>query len=346
MNAQISDHRHIRDQLAQEIQTLSQQKQQQVATAKNLRSEVEELEHYRGELDQYMTYVEAKKQELETGSNPLQKALKQLQEQVSALQKELQQLETQVTVRRSEKEKLNREIAGLKQQQDQRKRPHEDLQTLEHQVSDRKQEKATLERQIVQLQAQTTALRNQSAPSGATQASLPTLNRPSNSPAKSVSSADKSRAAVSKVPQASTATRSSARPDPGSPNGKSAAAVNQPQQDVANSQPSPVAHTDSSEFSQELSELWTDFMVQLPEYEFQTLKAIAHESNPAQVVSKIAKDSLTTPEELIHSINQRAQETLGERVIKPRSGFSPPAIVREHLRTIKKLIETYEYLTE
>jgi len=33
-------------------------------------------------------------------------------------------------------------------------------------------------------------------------------------------------------------------------------------------------------------------------------------------------------------------------VVNPRSGFAPPAIVREHQKTIKKMIETYEYLTE
>ncbi len=357
LNTQIAEQRQTRDRIAQEIQTLTQQRQNLAASSKTLTAEVEELERCRVEVDQYLSYVETKKQELETGANPLQKALKQLQGQVNALQAELHQLETSVTTQRQEKERLDRELAAttqnkerldreiaaihqskaqlnqeilaLNQEKKNRVTPNqpsqanalqvntlqETLQKLETKISDRRQEKESLERQITQLQAQKTALR--------TQPPEPGRPNPPRHPA------------AATMPAASSNGKEH-RPPPAKPT---------PARQIPDSLWAELAE-EPDQPAQELSDLWTDFMVQLSEYEFQALRAIAHESNPLRLLSKLAEDSFTSTDELVDAINQRAEDIVGETVIKPQSNQSPPAIVRDHQRTIKKLIETYEYLTQ
>jgi 2-succinyl-5-enolpyruvyl-6-hydroxy-3-cyclohexene-1-carboxylate synthase len=70
------------------------------------------------------------------------------------------------------------------------------------------------------------------------------------------------------------------------------------------------------------------------------------QNNPASVIKKIAEDNLTMPEALIDSINELALESVGDIIIEPGSGSGPATIAREHLKTVKKLIKTYEYLVE
>ncbi len=96
--------------------------------------------------------------------------------------------------------------------------------------------------------------------------------------------------------------------------------------------------------STELPNEWTEFMVQSPEYELQVLKVIVEQNNPAAVLKHIAEENLTMPELLIDSINERALETIGDLLIDASAGAGSAAIVRDHLKTVKKLLRTYEYL--
>ena len=323
LNTQTAETRSFRDQLVQEINHLSEQKQTLVSTTKRLQSDVTDLEQCRNELDQYVSYVETKKQELETGANPSQKGLKQLQTQIAALQTELQQLETQVSDRRREKDALDQTIASLKQQNQQAQVARTMLEKVDKQLSDRRKEKEALEKQIAQLQAQKTALRTSSIqPDLATtpEDATPKLNSkklvapPKPRPLENGNGVETSPAsAISSTPKS--------------------VPLEAPVQE-----PEPTADA--------LSDPWTNFMVQLSEYEFQALRAIAQESNPLRTLNVIADESFTSLDELLDSINRQSQDIVCELVINPRSGFAPPAIVREHQKTIKKMIETYEYLTE
>lgn len=384
LNAQISEHRQVRDHLAQEIQRLVQQQQQLTTSTQHLQAELEELERCRVELDQYISYVEAKKQELEAGANPLQQALKQLQDQVTALQAELGQLESQVTTRRTEKEQLDREIASLRKQEQaagkgksdagkalqaelqqltqqikerekekseleqqiaqllQTQQSHllqfeqeigdreqerqslqqqiaqlqtqrNDLQKLEHQIKDRRQEKESLEKQITQLQAQKSSLRHQANPS-------------------EIANGDSKRSHPSAT-QGQEAKVS---------NGKSAPTSTSKAANSGLKQTSEAKDNGDISVAEALPDRWTEFMGQLLDYELQTLKAIALESNPLRILNRLAEENFTTVDELVESINQRSQLTVGDRVIKFKPGFSPPTLLREHQKTIKKLIEASE----
>jgi DNA repair exonuclease SbcCD ATPase subunit len=113
---QIAEHRQTKDSLTQDVTNLKAETLQLEKQAKTLQDEVNDLKHCRTELEQFLAYMDAKRQELELGSNPLQAALKQLQTQVTSLQEELHHLETQIEERRTEKATLEQQCASLREQ--------------------------------------------------------------------------------------------------------------------------------------------------------------------------------------------------------------------------------------
>lgn len=275
---------------------------------------VQQLERQKAQLEHSLATL----QQEQAHAIALQQSLPQLESQKAQLEAELahlsqqqassQQMQLELKQLEAQKAQLERDLSSLKQQQGQLKVAQDTLQKVEKQIRDRRQEKESLEKQITQLQAQKTALRNQP-------------------PAASVLNAQSLEVAEKAANNAH--------------NGQPTSATERP---TTRSQP--VKTSPHLEFSeQELSDVWTNFMVQLPEYELQALSAIARESNPTRILNRIAADNFTTPEELVHSINQLATEMIGDRIIKVR-GQAPPIVMKNYQRTIKKLIETYEYLTE
>ena len=96
--------------------------------------------------------------------------------------------------------------------------------------------------------------------------------------------------------------------------------------------------------SSDLPSEWTELMVQLPEYELQVIKVLVEQNRPAAALKHIAEENLTMPELLIDSINERALDTIGDLLIDAGSGAGSATIVRDHLKTVKRLLKTYEYL--
>jgi chromosome segregation ATPase len=87
---------------------------------------------------------------------------------------------------------------------------------------------------------------------------------------------------------------------------------------------------------------WTKFIKQLPEYEFLVLQALAEPDNPIKAIKRIAEENLTMPELLIDSINNCAMDTIGDRIIEPGSVSTPPVIAEEYLTMVKKVIDFYQ----
>ncbi|HEY9616529.1 MAG TPA: tellurite resistance TerB C-terminal domain-containing protein [Microcoleaceae cyanobacterium] len=311
LNAQIAEQHKTRDRLTQEIASLTQKHQQLILESKILRGEVDDLERCRKELEQYLAYAEAKKRELETGANPLQGALKQLQTQIAALQTELGQLEDQVISHRREKETLEQQIATLQAEQ----------LSIE----------AVLVTQDLDRAIPNRSNHNAIAPETATAQSTSAKKRDGNG--KSDAPANTSGKAVESSRSAQS--------------GGVATAVSQPVTQTA-----PQSHTakqpsqNSETANQTLPEAWTEFLVQLPEYELQMLRALTQSGNSATVIRKIAEDNLTTLEKLVESINDRSHDMLGHAILEVGANSKPPTIARDYVKTVKKLIKTYDYLTE
>ncbi|UBF29146.1 hypothetical protein K9N68_15690 [Kovacikia minuta CCNUW1] len=333
IKTQIAEHRQTRDKLVRELADLKQQKQRLEAESLTVKQDVDELKRCQVELEQFLTYAEGKKRELETGSHPLQTALKELQAQVNALQDELHRLEIQVSDRKIQKNDLDRQIAShplqssLKQLQTQINSLQVEFQGLETQIKERRSQKDHLEQEITALKAQHQTLGDRPI-----QPDRPQVEKNGNN--------GHSTHATNKPIKETNSGKETPLPSP-KPVALSATLPAPTQEVLAKPNP-PKTEKPSGDLPQE----WTEFMVQLPEYELQVLRAIVEQNNPAGIIKKIAEDNLTMPEALIDSINEQALEIVGDIIIEPGTGTGSATVSREHLKTIKKLIKTYEYLVE
>jgi predicted nucleic acid-binding Zn-ribbon protein len=89
-----------------------------------------------------------------------------------------------------------------------------------------------------------------------------------------------------------------------------------------------------------IPEEWHKFFDNLPNYEIQVLKAILEQERPNPTIKKIAEEHITMPNLLIDSINERANDTIGELIVDPSS--DSPTIYQEHVIVLKKLIAKSE----
>ncbi|MBW4593791.1 MAG: hypothetical protein KME46_12980 [Brasilonema angustatum HA4187-MV1] len=91
----------------------------------------------------------------------------------------------------------------------------------------------------------------------------------------------------------------------------------------------------------DVSEEWGEFTKQLQGYEIRVLKAMLEQDNPYPVIKKIAEENITMPNLLIDSINELANDTIGELIID--SSSETPEIYEEYKTNLKKILDMYEY---
>ena len=97
---------------------------------------------------------------------------------------------------------------------------------------------------------------------------------------------------------------------------------------------------DGSKILEGLSSEWTNFLAQISDSEIQALKAIIEDENPHSVIKKIAEANITMPNLLIDSINEKANNTIGELIIDPNATI--PEIYPEYQSDVKRAIATYK----
>jgi chromosome segregation ATPase len=95
-----------------------------------------------------------------------------------------------------------------------------------------------------------------------------------------------------------------------------------------------------SDTSEDLPEEWSHFLQLLPDYEIQVLKAILEQENSHDIIKKIAEANITMPNLIIDSINDKADDTLGELIIDPRA--ENPEIYHEHISNVNKMLAIYQ----
>jgi archaellum component FlaC len=117
LQSQITQQQTKQEELAQTVNHLTQQREKLDSDLNYLQTQVQELEQYRGSLTQFFASAEPKRRQVETGSQALQDAIAQLQNQITSLHSELNQLEGQILDRRTEKEQLDSQLCALKDQQ-------------------------------------------------------------------------------------------------------------------------------------------------------------------------------------------------------------------------------------
>lgn len=285
------------------------------AELSRLQTQVANQRQTKDKLLQEVTDLRQQKQRLETESVTARKDVDNLKR----CQKEIDQYLTEAETKKKDLEKGNHPLqAALKQLQSQISTHQEELRRLEIQVSDRRQQKEQLEQQVALLNSS-----QQTFSDRPVQSPRPPVQKNGSAHPSSASSNGSNKVISTKA--ASSSPEIVSAPVSQSP-AKSSSTTLEP--------PKPEKPADPSDG-------WDELMGQLPEYEFQVLRAIVEQNNPAALVKKIAEENLTMPEMLIDSINERALDTVGDIIIEPGTGAGSATIVREHLRTVKKMLKTY-----
>ena len=88
---------------------------------------------------------------------------------------------------------------------------------------------------------------------------------------------------------------------------------------------------------------WDNFLAHLPGHEIQVLKAILEQDNPKATIKQIAEANITMPNLLIDTINEIANNTIGELIIETNTEI--PKIIEEHLLNVKTMITKYSEIS-
>lgn len=286
-----------------------------------------ELDHTKTQILDLRATKEALTQEIAALTEQKQQLTQettQLQAQTQEMERyrsELNQFLVNAEPRRQQVETSSKTLQGaIEQLQLQISSLHLELGQLENQILERRTQKDKLDQEITNLKGKKTQLQTSSPAPAAPNISEPALPQETVTPVRNGSS-------KKRIQLPGEASRTGFQP--GAPTVPEPTPPSKPQ----------------ANFPPELPADWMEFMVQLPEPEMQALKAIAEQRNPSGVIKKIAESTLTMPELLIDALNERALETIGDIIVDPGSGSTPPTIAAEHREAVRHLIQTYEALT-
>jgi myosin heavy subunit len=314
---QVIERRHQRDVLNRELSSFIVEKKQLEAQINYLQNEINNLESTQAELNKSLSAIQADKRRCELNLNVSKAEINQLQTQISELQQQKQELESNITLLERLKpqleEKLYQMRIDIQQMEAEEKRHHQILstqnlekQTLEANLDELRQQIAQQQLELQQLQEQVSLLQDER---------------------------DNLQSQVWELLQQTQVLDSNN--------------FLQPEQEKdADSFPfselvEPLEDTNSTtEIAEILPEDWVKFVEQLPNPEMQVLKAILEQENPYTVIKKIAEDNITMPNLLIDSLNERANNILGELIVDP--GLERPEIYPEHTSNLKRAIALYE----
>ncbi|MHC5768360.1 MAG: tellurite resistance TerB C-terminal domain-containing protein [Nostoc sp.] len=317
---QVIESRSQRDSLQRELRTFAGQKKQLETEISNLQTEINNLQNNQTELNNAFSILTAEKRRLESNCNVSRAEITQLQSQISELQHEKQEVESNLTLLGRLKPQLEEKLYELRiaiqelevetTQNNQllvaTKTERENLQAIlnssQTQLAEHKAELQQLQGQVSLLQEERDSLQNQV---WELLQQVETLN-----------------------------------PEPLSDNFQEDDIELFPFSEIIES--SDVIKNSKVETSENIPEEWTNFIENLPGHELQVLKAIVEQDNPNSAIKKIAEANITMPNLLIDSINERANDTIGELIIN--SDSESPKVYQEHITDVKKMIAMYEGL--
>ncbi|MEH2272965.1 MAG: tellurite resistance TerB C-terminal domain-containing protein [Nostoc sp.] len=317
---QVTESRNQRDSLHRELRTFAGQKKQLETEISSLHTEINNLQKNQTELNNAFSVLTAEKRRLESNCNVSRAEITQLQSQISELQQEKQEVESNLTLLGRLKPQLEEKLYELRitiqelevetTQKNQllvaTKTERENIQAIlnssQTQLAEEKAELQQLQGQVSLLQEERDSLQNQV---WELLQQVETLN-----------------------------------PEPLSDNSQEDDIELFPFSEIIES--SDVIDNSEVETSENIPKEWTSFLGNLPGHELQVLKAIVEQDNPNSAIKKIAEANITMPNLLIDSINERANDTIGELIIN--SDSESPKVYQEHITDVKKMIAMYEGL--
>ncbi|MEH1972140.1 MAG: tellurite resistance TerB C-terminal domain-containing protein [Nostoc sp.] len=317
---QVTESRNQRDSLHRELRTFAGQKKQLETEISSLHTEINNLQKNQTELNNAFSVLTAEKRRLESNCNVSRAEITQLQSQISELQQEKQEVESNLTLLGRLKPQLEEKLYELRIT----------IQELEVETTQKNQllVATKTERENIQaiLNSSQTQLAEQKAKLQQLQGQVSLLQEERDSLQNQV---------WELLQQVETF-----NPEPLSDNSQEDDIELFPFSEIIES--SDVIDNSEVETSENIPEEWNSFLGNLPGHELQVLKAIVEQDNPNSAIKKIAEANITMPNLLIDSINERANDTIGELIIN--SDSESPKVYQEHIIDVKKMIAMYECL--
>ncbi|MGH8002805.1 MAG: tellurite resistance TerB C-terminal domain-containing protein [Brasilonema sp.] len=317
---QVVERRNQRDSLNRELSTYVMEKKQLEGKINYLQNELHTLEQSKIELNKTFSTLTAEKRRLELNYSVSRSEITQLQTQITELQQQKEELESSLTLLNRLKPQLEEKLYELRVQ----------IQELEVQENQQKQfilEKETEKKHIqASLNALKTQLAEQQTQLQQLQGQVTLLQE----------ERDQLQSQVWELlHQMETLTTQEQLND----NGQEESEDFFPFSELIES----IESIETTASSEKFSEEWAELTKQLQGYEIRILKAMLEQDNPKAVMKKIAEDNITMPNLLIDSINELANDTIGELIIDPSS--ETPEIYEEHKTNLKKVVAMYDYKT-
>ncbi len=324
---QVGDRRNQRDSLNRELSTFALQKRHLESEVINLQNEIKNIEKSKQEVSNSLTEITAEKRRLELNCNVSKAEITQLHAKIGELLQEQEELDNNVTLLSRMKPQLEEKIHELriqvqeleseevKQQEllssknKKQDKLEADIKILRTQKAEDKKQLEEDKQQLEQLQGQTSLLKEE----------RDVLQNQVWELLQQLESLNPQPSVTAKESQEETETF--------------------PFEDLIETIAIEPAEKTANQ-SAGLTKEWVNFLKSLPEYEIKVLKVILKQVKVKYAIKKIAEKNITMPNLLIDSINERAQNTIGELIISTNNDI--PKIYEEYQENLQKLITISE----
>ncbi len=317
---QVAESRNQRDSLQRELRTFAGQKKQLETEISSLQTEINNLHNNQTELNNAFSVLTAEKRRLESNSNVSRAEIAQLQSQISQLQQEKQEVESNLTLLGRLKPQLEEKLYELRIK----------IQELEVETTQKNQLLIATKTEIENIQATLNSSQSQLAEQ---KAELQQMQG-------QVSLLQEERDSLQNQVWELLQQVETFNPEPLSDNSQEEDTELFPFSEIMET--TVVIDNSDVDTSENIPKEWTNFLENLPGYELQVLKAIVDQDNPNAAIKKIAEANITMPNLLIDSINERANDTIGELIINTDS--ESLEVYPENITHVKKMIAMHESL--
>jgi chromosome segregation ATPase len=315
LQTQVTESRNQRDSLHRELRTFAGQKKQLETEINSLQTEINNLQQNQAELNNAFSILTSEKRRLESNCHVSRAEITQLQSQISELQQEKQEIESNLTLLGRLKPQLEEKLYELRIA----------IQELEVETTQKNQLLIATQTERENIQAILNLSQTQLAEQ---KAELQQLKE-------QVSLLQEERDSLQNQVWELLQQVETFNPEPLSDNSQ--------EDDIELFPFSEIIETSAIvDTSENIPEEWTKLLANLPEYELQVLKAIVEQKNPNAAIKKIAEANITMPNLLIDSINERANDIIGELIIDSNS--ENPEVYQEYMTDVKKMIAMHEDL--
>jgi myosin heavy subunit len=335
LQTQISESRLQRESINRELNAIFLHKKQVEGELKNLVTENKSLEQTQVELNNNFTALNSEKRRIEINCSVLKADIIQLQNQINEFLQEKQGLENEVILLQRLKPQLEEKLHELRV----------DIQELENQENQYHQSIAEKSQQIESLSSKKSKLENFIADYNHIKKEIPEKQAELINLQQQTSLLQSERDILQNQVWELLRELETLAPESTLENSAEENENLYPFADLMSMLEDDVdidirPSKSSPQASPSLPTEWIDFIKQLAGYEFQVLRAVLMQNNTQGVIKEIAEANITMPNILIDSINEKANDIIGDLIIDTTT--EPPTIVHEYISNVRKSLEIHQ----